>query len=1164
MMLFTLGGSLVNTIIQNLKNFISIITPKNGVTFEAESCSVTDLTELQNQNILDDVNFILLPNNSTEAEILPTLPVPTDDVRNLIFRSEGSTTNWTLQQITAVVDGTITDPFGTQRTIRVTEVAATTTHTFSQSIPNLYGQLSDRYTFSMYIRKGDGANAPDIMQLSYGNGFANFNINTGVVTFSGSVVSTSITNAGSGWWRCSITGGFTNTVTNNPTVFVAFVNNNPTAALRPTYSNGAGASSRNVFVFGAQFELGLSVTTYQRNLVHPRLPSGFVSFLSPNFGNYWVNSSGSLQNTPYENIIWPSIRISSVANGTTWRWIDVGLGRTGTGNADPNGTFGAARVNQGVNTRNDYFMSYQTAGNSGFASSFPTSRIRTLILYVKQDSTDRYLGIKLANGGNTGEYNNNTVTIKVDCSNGTLANNPTNYTITYTSQSIGNGWYKVCINRADAWDSILFQSSQTLATMNNTAGGVLIWGVQVLNGVYDINTPTYQRELGYSIPRLNYSTSSTCPEYLIERSMYNSLLNSENFTASTWVTSAMTVSVNTEIAPNGELVADTLTATGSTAFIRQSGTANATVIQNRIFSVFLKRKTGTGIVSLDMGNTAVNVNLTTTGWTRAYIVHDALSGSYTVTSGNHTVTTTLPHGFLTGYAIYIDFTTGGSPDASINFITVTGPNTFTFTNGSSTTSGNCIVYSNTGKININTSGDEVYVWGAQIESSLGFFTVPVFGWIPSSYIPTTTAQVTRASDSLVTNFSGSTSCSLYLELSKIGGSNNTASNYLYIGNETSSALSTDGIGLTGSLNGTSVFSKKENNGAVTTVLTLPYTPAENRLFKTLITLSGTSLNLWMDGSLLSTTTFANPSLLDYITFDGGGAAYIKLSKIVSWPTTLSRQSIDLLFSYPYYNAGYTPVNNELQQIINRAFAEGFTLPSTTVLGHCDTLITNMKNDGVWNLTDVYFNFAYNNVTLANWARINWKNPYGGLGIASLVGLGITYQTNGFKSNGTGSLISTNFNPAIASFNFTLNNAGTMITISQIGTSADSNFSYVYFTNAGTWEFRASTSNPFLSMNTSTFWTFPGGTTNRITGTKALMRDTSTNVRRVESATVFTNTITANSFGNGNISIWNSSNPGNDSCVSQFWAGSSLTNSQIQNFRTYYNTFLTNIGLTAFA
>jgi hypothetical protein len=29
-------------------------------------------------------------------------------------------------------------------------------------------------------------------------------------------------------------------------------------------------------------------------------------------------------------------------------------------------------------------------------------------------------------------------------------------------------------------------------------------------------------------------------------------------------------------------------------------------------------------------------------------------------------------------------------------------------------------------------------------------------------------------------------------------------------------------------------------------------------------------------------------------------------------------------------------------------------------------------------------------------------------------------------------------------------------------------------------------------------------------------------------------------------------------------GASISNTQIDNFRTYYNTYLTNIGLTAFA
>ena len=650
MLMFTLGTSLVNTIINNLKSFIATITVKDGITFEAEACTSADLTSFKDQSLLENANFILIPNNTTEAQILPTFPVPTDNTRNLLLRSEGSTTNWSTNSATAVATSSIVDPAGTQRVVRVTEVASTAAHNFFQSIPNFYGMLNDRYTFSTYLKKGDGAAAPDIMQLSYGNGFGNFNISTGTATASGSVAGASIQDAGSGWWRCIISGSFTNIATNTPSAFIGFVNNSPSASLRPSY---AGATNRNVFIYGSQFELSPTASAYQSNPVNPRLPSGFSSFFSTTPGKYWVNSSGNLQNTPYENIIYPSIRISSATGGNNWRWIKSSFGEWFTGIADPNGTFGATRLNLGAGTRTDYFVTYQTSGTSPFNPSFPTSRIRTVILFVKQDSTDRYLGIKLANGGQSTGYSNSD-TVKIDCSNGTLANNPTNYTITYASQSVGNGWYKVCINRADAWDTMLFQSSQTLNTPNNVNNAaVLIWGVQVLNGVYDINTPTYQRELGYSVPRLDYSGSS-CPDYLLEQSNVNTLLRSEEFISSSiWITSSMSVTSNTETAPNGELTADTLTATATTASIKQGGTANAT-ISSRIFSVYLKRKTGTGDVYLNMGATGVTASLSTGSWTRAFVRDRPLSATYTTTTGAHTVTTSTNHGFSTGDTIFFD------------------------------------------------------------------------------------------------------------------------------------------------------------------------------------------------------------------------------------------------------------------------------------------------------------------------------------------------------------------------------------------------------------------------------------------------------------------------------------------------------------------------------
>ena len=1163
MMMFTLGGvNLINTLIKNLKDFIATYSAaRRGTTFEAEPCLTTDLTELDSYDLLESANLIVTPNNYSEARIVPVTPLPTNDIRNILVRTEGKTTSWSTTQVTAIVTSSILDPTGGQNVVRLTEVAATTQHLFFQSIPNYIAQLSGIYTFSTHLKKGDAANAPDIMQLSYGNGFGNFNINTGVATSSGSVFGASMVDAGSGWWRCIISGSTTGITvgTNNPPAQIAFVNNNPNASLRPTYSNGAGATSRNVFVYGAQFEQSLSASAYQRNDITPALTNNFGNFFNSTFTPYWTNSSGLVQNTPYENLIYPSVGISSLPNGSTWRWLYNGLAATNTGLSAPDGTLTASRINLGAGTsRPDYFMTYQTSGNNALAASFPIPKIRTLIVFVKQDSTDRYLGIRLGTNGNTGAYNTNSATIKIDCSNGTLVNNPTDYTITYSSQSVGNGWYKVCISRADAWDSFLFQSSAVLNTVNNTASaGVLIWGVQVVDGTVGISTPVYNREIGYSIPRLDYSGSS-CPDYLIETGNTNTLIRSEDFTQATWVKTNVSASASTFLSPTSASYANILTATGSNGIVRQSGTAAITPRQ-RIFSVYLQRKTGTGPVILSMGSVTGSVNLSTGSWTRGFVVDPTRSGTYTSTSGNITVTTSVAHGYETGDAIFVDFTSGTAPDSSISSITVTGPTTFTFTAGSATTSGNCTIYSNTGKILIDTLGDEVYAWGAQIDISLANTTTA--GRIPSTYIPTTTAQVTRTADTTVFNISGSVSSSFYIELSKIGGSALNTLNYITLGNETSHTLSRDSIALGGTTNGGIIYSKKENSGAITNIVNpLPYIPTENRSAKILFITSGSNVNLWMDGSLLSTTTFANPSNLSYLTVTGDSGTTCRLSEIVSWPTILTRDSIDLLFAYPYYNAGYAPVNNELQQVINRAYAEGFTLPSTTKLGYCDTLITAMKNENMWGISDVFFNFAYNDTSLGDFARINWKNPYGSLGLATYAAA-TSYDADGIRITGTSGFVNTNFNPARASFNYKLNDASRLavITVYSSGYYIDGvpGQNLVNMIQAG------SNSNGLARINAGINTTGTNLTITAQTGLVSIIRYDSTNITVIQRGVVQNTTQTSTVLYNDvqTISRNTNSNSNTHGC---YFMGASLTTTQVANFRTAYNTFLTSNGLSATA
>ena len=798
-------------------------------------------------------------------------------------------------------------------------------------------------------------------------------------------------------------------------------------------------------------------------------------------------------------------------------------------------------------------LSYQTGGNDVFAPSFTVPKIRTLIVFVKQDSTDRYLGVRLSNGSAEGEYNNNTVTIKIDCSDGTLANNPTSYTISYSSQLVGNGWYKICINRADEWNKFLFQSSTTLNTMDHSlTGGVLIWGVQVIDGTVDINTPVYNREIGYSIPRLDYSGSS-CPEYLVETVGTNTLVRSEDFTQATWVKTNISASASTFLSPTNNSYANILTATGSNGIIRQSGTTNATTRQ-RIFSVYLQRKTGTGPVTLSMGSVTGSVNLSTGSWTRGFVVDPTLSGTYSASVGNYTVTTSTNHGYSTGDAIYFDRITGTGADASISSITVTGNTTFTFTNGSITSNGTCTIYSNTGKILIDTLGDEVYAWGAQVEIALQNTTAA--GLRPSSFIPTTTAQISRTSDDTVFNISGSISSSFYIELSKAGGAG-AGNPYLFLGNETSFGTSTDGIGLSGGENGIVIYEKKENNGAVTNVANpLQYAPPENTTSKILITTSGSILNLWMDGSFVRGTTFANPSRLRYITLQGNLGA-MRLRKVASWPTTLTRSEIDLLFSYPYYNAGYAPVNYELQATINRAFFEGFTIPSTTILAHCDTLITNLKSSGYWDLCDVFYNFAYNNSNLSNFSRINWKNANGVFGLATFNG-GISYNVNGVTGDGITGFIDTNYNPSLIGIKYQLNSAHMIAMLySNTGNNpitgvAGTNVNLIY---SSTGAKRINNSN---SVN-NTALDFTG------VGMMGLSRDSSTTVTSfLRNTSAINNPSNSGAIQNSSQLLLRERTVYSTNGISLFTMGESVTFIQFTSLRTHYNTFLTSLGLSAIA
>jgi hypothetical protein len=167
---------------------------------------------------------------------------------------------------------------------------------------------------------------------------------------------------------------------------------------------------------------------------------------------------------------------------------------------------------------------------------------------------------------------------------------------------------------------------------------------------------------------------------LQEGASTNLVLQSQEFSTGNWIQSNVTVTANTAVAPDGTITADTITANAANAEIYQQ-VSGGTANAAHTSALWIKRKTGTG-----------NLYLFSPTAGRILITQTITSTEWTRVDKQATPTNTTP---FTG-------------------------------------------------IRIGTSGDEVYVWGAQIEA-LPF---------ASSFIPTTTVAVTRAADSLTIPHSG--------------------------------------------------------------------------------------------------------------------------------------------------------------------------------------------------------------------------------------------------------------------------------------------------------------------------------------------------------------------------------------------------------------------------
>ena len=224
--------------------------------------------------------------------------------QNLFTRSQEFSSAWVTTGAVVAIDVT-TAPDGSSTADRVTESAIAGGHGVYRGNVSIASTSANYTTLSVYLKANTRSRAA--VSFYYNTGTADqciayFDLNNGslistAVTGSATIVSTSITNAGNGWWRCSLTG-FTTRTGNHDMIFYLVNNSN-----QNSYT-GDGVS--NLYIWGAQLNYGV-LQKYQATVAAAIDPSGYITKWYDQSGNARDMSQATAANQP-------SIVVSGVLN----------------------------------------------------------------------------------------------------------------------------------------------------------------------------------------------------------------------------------------------------------------------------------------------------------------------------------------------------------------------------------------------------------------------------------------------------------------------------------------------------------------------------------------------------------------------------------------------------------------------------------------------------------------------------------------------------------------------------------------------------------------------------------------------------------------------------------------------------------------------------------
>ena len=453
-----------------------------------------------------------------------------------------------------------------------------------------------------------------------------------------------------------------------------------------------------------------------------------------------VNSAGLVELVPYNLLTY-----SEQFDNANWGGFAVSV--TADTSISPSGLLNADTIN--ITSSSGYRRQLVSTLNS---SNY------TFSAYVKKSANTGTNLFRLYYNNNTVSPNNGEFRAVIDLTNLTITTTTTGTItkgrptiISSNLTSVGNGWYRAEISfttgtaAASTNSEIGFQS-------NGTTAEFLAWGAQLVEGT---NAKDYQRtETRLNIPRLDYSNGS-CPSLLVEPQRTNLALYSSSFDSSIWTPQNIFIGTN-GISPSGLQDAKLISASGSTTehniytFSGVSVTAN----QNYTYSSYIKKGSGRYIcVVMYWAGVGFGPYATYDLNTNTLVSSGADNGTY-VSSNIEELDNGWVRLSVTGYGNYTSLIVANDIRNAANLV----PGTF-----------------------FAGVGESFYIWGAQTE--LGSYS--------TSYIPTTSASVTRNADSVsktgITSLIGQTEGTIFFDV-VINGCQNALANLINTEKNTNTAF----------------------------------------------------------------------------------------------------------------------------------------------------------------------------------------------------------------------------------------------------------------------------------------------------------------------------------------------------------------------------------------